>query len=94
MLAATGVTQVEFPLGFVHVVTSDATGVTLMFLRNGLLVAATLIAGGRLWRDTVTRWPPRSAEPVPNVLPPARREVLRSRAEHLVQGLLHRSVPP
>ncbi|MEU8504325.1 glycosyltransferase family 87 protein [Streptomyces brevispora] len=55
VLAATGVTQLEFPLGFVHVVTSDATGVTLMFLRNGLLVAATLIAGGRLWRDTVTR---------------------------------------
>ncbi|MEV0784812.1 glycosyltransferase family 87 protein [Streptomyces sp. NPDC050423] len=55
VLAATGVTQLEFPLGFIHVVTSDATGVTLMFLRNGLLVAATLIAGGRLWRDTVTR---------------------------------------
>lgn len=44
VLVATGVTQWEFPLGFVHVVTSDATGVTLMFLRNGLLVAATLIA--------------------------------------------------
>lgn len=55
VLVATGVTQLEFPLGFIHVVTSDATGVTLMFLRNGLLVAATLIAGGRLWRDTVTR---------------------------------------
>ncbi|MFF1923483.1 glycosyltransferase 87 family protein [Streptomyces sp. NPDC058221] len=54
VLAATGVTQLEFPLGFGHVVTSDATGVTLMFVRNGLLVAATLIAGGRLWRDTVT----------------------------------------
>ncbi|MFD0020828.1 glycosyltransferase 87 family protein [Streptomyces sp. NPDC058382] len=61
VLAATGVTQLEFPLGFGHVVTSDATGVTLMFLRNGLLVAATLIAGGRLWRETV---PPRDrAEP-------------------------------
>ncbi|OKK20231.1 hypothetical protein AMK09_16675 [Streptomyces sp. CB02488] len=55
VLVATGVTQLEFPLGFVHVVTSDATGVLLMFVRNGLLVAATLIAGGRLWRDTVTR---------------------------------------
>ncbi|WP_326669604.1 glycosyltransferase family 87 protein [Streptomyces sp. NBC_01257] len=53
VLVATGVTQLEFPLGFVHVVTSDATGVTLMFLRNGLLVAATLLACGRLWRDTV-----------------------------------------
>ncbi|MGQ7748948.1 glycosyltransferase 87 family protein [Streptomyces sp. WC2508] len=54
VLVATGVTQWEFPLGFVHVVTSDATGVTLMFLRNGLLVAATLIACRRLWRQTVT----------------------------------------
>ncbi|MFF2011377.1 glycosyltransferase 87 family protein [Streptomyces sp. NPDC058195] len=55
VLAATGVTQAEFPLGFVHVVSSDATGVTLMFLRNGLLVAATLIACQRLWRRTVPR---------------------------------------
>ncbi|AXE77497.1 glycosyltransferase family 87 protein [Streptomyces atratus] len=57
VLLATGVTQLEFPLGFVHVVTSDATGVTLMFLRNGLLVAATLIAGRRLWRQTVPGGP-------------------------------------
>lgn len=53
VLLATGITQWEFPLGFTHVVTSDATGVTLMFLRNGLLVAATLIACRRLWRRTV-----------------------------------------
>lgn len=53
VLVATGVTQLEFPLGFIHVVTSDATGVTLMFLRNGLLVAACLVACARLWRDTV-----------------------------------------
>ncbi|MFB7915089.1 glycosyltransferase 87 family protein [Streptomyces sp. NPDC056061] len=53
VLLATGVTQAEFPLGFGHVVASDATGVTLMFLRNGLLVAATLIACRRLWRLTV-----------------------------------------
>lgn len=65
VLVATGVTQLEFPLGFVHVVTSDATGVLLMFVRNGLLVAATLIAGGRLWRDTVTR-------PAPEVSPAGR----------------------
>jgi hypothetical protein len=53
VLLATGITQWEFPLGFTHVVTSDATGVTLMFLRNGLLVAATLLACRRLWRRTV-----------------------------------------
>ncbi|MET7648195.1 glycosyltransferase 87 family protein [Streptomyces sp. NPDC005426] len=53
VLVATGVTQLEFPLGFGHVVSSDATGVTLMFVRNGLLVAASLLACARLWRDTV-----------------------------------------
>lgn len=65
VLAATGATQLEFPLGFIHVVTSDATGVTLMFLRNGLLVAATLIACGRLWRDTVTRRAPAASASAP-----------------------------
>lgn len=65
VLVATGVTQLEFPLGFIHVVTSDATGVVLMFLRNGLLVAATLIAGGRLWRDTVTRPAPETSAAAP-----------------------------
>ncbi|MEV6160417.1 glycosyltransferase family 87 protein [Streptomyces sp. NPDC052052] len=63
VLLATGVTQLEFPLGFVHVVTSDATGVMLMFLRNGLLVAATLVAGRRLWRRTVPRGPREGGRP-------------------------------
>ncbi|NED14986.1 hypothetical protein G3I33_26375, partial [Streptomyces sp. SID9124] len=53
VVAATGVTQLEFPIGFVHVVTSDAQGLTLMFLRNGLLVAASVLAAATLWRDTV-----------------------------------------
>ncbi|MFI6056942.1 glycosyltransferase 87 family protein [Streptomyces sp. NPDC051286] len=53
VLVATGVTQLEFPLGFIHVVTSDAQGVTLMFVRNGLLVAAALVASRRLWKETV-----------------------------------------
>jgi len=53
VLLATGVTLLEFPLGFAHVVASDGEGVALMAVRNGLLVAATLIAARRLWRDTV-----------------------------------------
>ncbi|MEU9621503.1 MULTISPECIES: glycosyltransferase 87 family protein [unclassified Streptomyces] len=57
VLLATGFTQWEFPFGFVHVVSSDATGVTLLLLRNGLLVAATLIACRRLWRRTVSGAP-------------------------------------
>ncbi|MFD9957162.1 glycosyltransferase 87 family protein [[Kitasatospora] papulosa] len=55
VLAATAVTLLEFPLGFAHVVASDAEGVALMAVRNGLLVAAALDAGRRLWRDTVPR---------------------------------------
>ncbi|MCX4786187.1 MULTISPECIES: glycosyltransferase family 87 protein [unclassified Streptomyces] len=63
VLLATGITQAEFPFGFVHVVSSDATGVTLMFLRNGLLVAATFIACRRLWRQPVSGAPRDGAEP-------------------------------
>ncbi|QMV25257.1 DUF2029 domain-containing protein [Streptomyces sp. SCUT-3] len=54
VLAATAVTLLEFPLGFAHVVASDATGITLMVVRNGLLVAASLAACRGLWRSTVT----------------------------------------
>ncbi|MEU8666331.1 glycosyltransferase 87 family protein [Streptomyces anulatus] len=53
VLVAAGVTQLEFPVGFGHVVASDAWGVTLLLVRNGLLVAASLIAARRLWRSTV-----------------------------------------
>ncbi|MFC9426098.1 glycosyltransferase 87 family protein [Streptomyces sp. NPDC056987] len=54
VVAATGVTLLEFPLGFGHVVAGDALGVALLFVRNGLLVAATLTACRRLWRETVS----------------------------------------
>ncbi|WP_328909729.1 DUF2029 domain-containing protein [Streptomyces sp. NBC_00234] len=53
VLVATGVTLLEFPLGFAHVVAGDAVGVGLLLVRNGLLVAATLAAGLRLWQETV-----------------------------------------
>ncbi|AXK32760.1 DUF2029 domain-containing protein [Streptomyces armeniacus] len=66
VLAATGVTLLEFPVWFAHVVASDALGVTLLVLRNGLLVAASVLACVRLWRTTVTE--PRRA----GVLPGAR----------------------
>ncbi|MFJ5259209.1 glycosyltransferase 87 family protein [Streptomyces sp. NPDC088387] len=54
VLAACLVTVLEFPLWFAHVVASDALGVTLLFVRNGLLVAATLVAARVLWRATVS----------------------------------------
>ncbi|MEU3254009.1 glycosyltransferase 87 family protein [Streptomyces sp. NPDC006997] len=68
VLAGCLVTTLEFPLWFAHVVASDALGVTLLFVRNGLLVLATVAAARELWRTT-TR--PDPAEPV---LPVSRTE--------------------
>ncbi|MEV7420662.1 glycosyltransferase family 87 protein [Streptomyces sp. NPDC089919] len=53
VLGAAAVTFAEFPLGFSHVVRSDGLGLGLLLLRNGLLVAATVLACRALWRDTV-----------------------------------------
>ncbi|MEU3553168.1 glycosyltransferase family 87 protein [Streptomyces fragilis] len=53
LVAASGVTLVEFPLYFGDVVSSTPLGLVLLFLRNGLLVAATLMAADRLWELTV-----------------------------------------
>ncbi|WP_405873622.1 MULTISPECIES: glycosyltransferase 87 family protein [unclassified Streptomyces] len=59
VLAAAFVTVLEFPIWFQHVVMSDTLGVTLLTVRNGLLVVAALLAAVELWRSTVSR------EPVP-----------------------------
>ncbi|MEV7908947.1 MULTISPECIES: glycosyltransferase 87 family protein [Streptomyces] len=64
VLVAAGVTVLEFPIGFGHVVASDAWGVTLLLVRNGLLVAASLIAARRLWRSTVPGGPRTDAAPL------------------------------
>ncbi|MFE9993281.1 glycosyltransferase 87 family protein [Streptomyces avermitilis] len=53
VLAACFVTVLEFPVWFSHVVGSDWTGITLLFVRNGLLMAAALTAALELWRGTV-----------------------------------------
>ncbi|NJP51011.1 DUF2029 domain-containing protein [Streptomyces sp. SBST2-5] len=66
VLAACPVTVLEFPVFFAEVVGSDALGITLLFLRNGLLVAASVLAARRLWTDTVPR-------PVPSSPAPAHR---------------------
>nr|WP_235454752.1 glycosyltransferase 87 family protein [Streptomyces olivochromogenes] len=52
LLAAALVTVLEFPAGFAHVVSSDAYGVGLLALRNGLLAVAGVLAARRLWRST------------------------------------------
>ncbi|MFF0476221.1 glycosyltransferase 87 family protein [Streptomyces sp. NPDC004284] len=54
VLWATAVTQFEFPVWFSHVTRSDPLGIAVLFTRNGLLIAATLIACRILWRHTVT----------------------------------------
>ncbi|MFH9415405.1 glycosyltransferase 87 family protein [Streptomyces rochei] len=55
VLAAAPVTVLEFPVYFARVVASDPVGVGLLFVRNGLLVAAALVAARALWRGTVPR---------------------------------------
>ncbi|MCX4880233.1 MULTISPECIES: glycosyltransferase family 87 protein [unclassified Streptomyces] len=59
VVAAAFVTVLEFPVWFQHVVMSDTLGVTLLVVRNGLLVVAALLAAVELWQSTVSR------EPVP-----------------------------
>ncbi|MET8676486.1 glycosyltransferase 87 family protein [Streptomyces sp. NPDC004647] len=61
VLAATTTTLLEFPIWFSHVVASDPLGIALLALRNGLLVAATVVCCRRLWRQTVTEPGLRSA---------------------------------
>ncbi|WP_327666839.1 DUF2029 domain-containing protein [Streptomyces sp. NBC_00485] len=61
VLAAAFVTVLEFPVWFQHVVASDTLGVTLLVVRNGLLVVAALLAAVELWQSTVSR------EPVPSL---------------------------
>jgi hypothetical protein len=67
VLAATAVTLLEFPLGFAHVVASDWLGVLLMSVRNGLLVAASLLACLRLWRSARPAAAARREAPAPEV---------------------------
>ncbi|KUN18901.1 hypothetical protein AQJ23_39005 [Streptomyces antibioticus] len=65
VLAASFVTVLEFPVYFANVVASDGLGVTLLFLRNGLLVAATVLAAVELWRATVSAPTEDDEEPQP-----------------------------
>lgn len=55
VLVASLVTLLEFPIWFSHVVQSDPLGVTLLVLRNGLLVVATVVAARVLWKATARR---------------------------------------
>ncbi|MER6162517.1 glycosyltransferase family 87 protein [Streptomyces sp. NPDC001868] len=61
VLVASFVTVLEFPIWFAHVVASDWLGISLLFVRNGLLVVAALLAAFELWHGTV----PSRAAPTP-----------------------------
>ncbi|MFE7763959.1 glycosyltransferase 87 family protein [Streptomyces sp. NPDC057438] len=62
ILVASFVTVLEFPIWFAHVVASDGLGVTLLFVRNGLLVIAAVLGAFELWRDAVPRATPNPLE--------------------------------
>ncbi|MEU8527488.1 glycosyltransferase family 87 protein [Streptomyces sp. NPDC048629] len=66
VLAATAVTQFEFPVWFSHVVDSDPLGLALLVLRNGLLVWASVAACRVLWFQTVTEPRLRATVPAPS----------------------------
>ncbi|KUO13267.1 glycosyltransferase 87 family protein [Streptomyces sp. DSM 15324] len=65
VLAASAVTVLEFPVYFADVVAGTPLGVTLLVVRNGLLLAAALTAAVRLWRSTGAGRAP-DADPVPD----------------------------
>ncbi|MFF7139927.1 MULTISPECIES: glycosyltransferase family 87 protein [Streptomyces] len=66
VLGACLATVLEFPVFFANVVASDGLGITLLLVRNGLLVLATVTAALQLWRGTVS-------QPLPTVPPQATR---------------------
>ncbi|WP_234327268.1 glycosyltransferase 87 family protein [Streptomyces sp. NRRL WC-3742] len=59
ILLACPLTVLEFPTLFTQVLGSDALAITVLSLRNLLLVAATVVSCVRLWRST------RAAAPLP-----------------------------
>jgi hypothetical protein len=65
VLVATALTTLEFPVFFGHVTRSDIWGFLLLTTRNGLLVAASLLACHRLWTTTVPPHPTRAPAPTP-----------------------------
>ncbi|MFJ8307742.1 MULTISPECIES: glycosyltransferase 87 family protein [unclassified Streptomyces] len=63
VLVATGVTLLEFPIWFSHVVAGDWLGILLLAVRNGLLITACLLSCHRLWQSTATA---RNHPPLPH----------------------------
>lgn len=74
VLLATPVTLLEFPVHFGAVVASEPLGLTLLLVRNGLLVAASVLSCAGLWRSTVTEPRLRRAGAGLEARPPATHE--------------------
>ncbi|MEU6355171.1 glycosyltransferase family 87 protein [Streptomyces sp. NPDC047072] len=72
VLVACFVTVLEFPIYFGDVVGSTPRGITLLVVRNGLLVAATVLGMRALWRDTVPKPAPAEPAPLPDRPTPAK----------------------
>ncbi|MGP3984354.1 glycosyltransferase 87 family protein [Streptomyces sp. KR80] len=85
VLAACAVTLLEFPVWFSHVLASDVLGIALLALRNGLLVAATVVSCRRLWQETVSG-PRLGPPPMPKAVTspefPLPREAVPERDTH------------
>nr|WP_093878820.1 glycosyltransferase 87 family protein [Streptomyces sp. TLI_105] len=54
LLPAAALSSLAYPVLYADVVDGTATGLAVMVLRNGLLLAAALLAARRLWTSTAT----------------------------------------
>ncbi|MEX0170806.1 glycosyltransferase 87 family protein [Streptomyces sp. LMG1-1-1.1] len=61
LLPAAALSSLAYPVLYLDVVAGTATGLTVMVLRNGLLLAAALLAARRLWTSTVAGPPEQAA---------------------------------
>ncbi|MET9540453.1 glycosyltransferase 87 family protein [Streptomyces sp. NPDC006553] len=61
LLPAAALSSLAYPVLYDHVVAGTLQGLAVMVLRNGLLLAATLLAARRLWTSTVTGPPEEAA---------------------------------
>ncbi|MCX5391025.1 glycosyltransferase 87 family protein [Streptomyces sp. NBC_00094] len=57
LLPAAALSSLAYPVLYAEVLAGTASGLTVMVLRNGLLLAASLLAARRLWTSTVTAPP-------------------------------------
>ncbi|MFB7612396.1 glycosyltransferase 87 family protein [Streptomyces gardneri] len=57
LLPAAALSSLAYPVLYLEVLAGTPSGITVMVVRNGLLLAAALLAARRLWTSTVTEPP-------------------------------------